>query len=80
MINNNGLLPKHIKADNEHKLEEILFNIALETKKDVHVITIYPKGSSVVAWIKLETKHLAMAPKEPVKKKAAKKTKKVSRK
>ena len=70
-----GLIIVHLKADNESQLQTKLFELGLETAKVPDVLAIYPKGSSIVAWVRVEKKYIELSGKE-VKKAAKKKTKK----
>lgn len=79
MENRRALNVVFISAENEDKLQTKLFDLSLETAKTPDVITIYPKGSKVYAWVKIESKYLevkASKPEEKIKKKKKKRTKK----
>lgn len=76
MENRRALAVVSVKADTEEQLQAKLFELSLETAKAPDVITIYPRGSKVVAWVKVETKHIEVttsASKKKVTKKKAKK-------
>ena len=73
--NRRNLTLVYVKADNEAQLEAKLFELSLETLKTPDVLSIYPRGSSVYAWVRVESKHVQVTS-TPVKKKAKKKTKK----
>jgi hypothetical protein len=76
-----GLSIVFIKADNEQKLQEKLFALELKTLKTPDVRAIYPKGSSVIAWVAIENKHLEYTPSKELPKKVSKKvTKKKTKK
>lgn len=67
-----------MKAETEEKLEAKLFELSLETAKAPDVITIYRAGSMVVAWLRVETRHLQFSTKvenKITKKKTKKKVK-----
>jgi hypothetical protein len=73
MENRLGLTTVFLSADNEHKLQLMLFDLNLETAKTADVITIYPKGSKVIAWVRVESKHVELAAGKLAKKKTRKK-------
>lgn len=70
-----NLVHVFIKAESEDKLQARLLEIELETQKTPDVTCIYPRGSFVYAWIRIESKHIEYktVPKETVKKKTKKK-------
>jgi hypothetical protein len=76
MDNRRNLITIHVEAETEAKLEAKLYQIGLEIDKLPNVLSIYPKGSKVVAWLQIEKRHVELKA-EPIKKtKAKKKTKK----
>lgn len=73
-INRNDLVPVFIKADTEDQLQAKLFDISLDMAKDLQVISIYTRGSKVVAWLKVDRK-LVEVTSIPKKEKVSKKKK-----
>jgi len=72
-----SLTPVHFRADNEIELQKKFLELKAVTDKMPNVITIYPRGSYVYAWVYLDERQFSAAPKsEPSKKKTKKKTKK----
>lgn len=76
MENRLGLTTVFLKADTEEQLQAKLFDLTLETAKTADIITIYPRGSKVVAWVRVESKLVELAATQPKKKTTKKKTKK----
>jgi len=85
MDNRRDLVTVFMTAENETKLQAKLFELTLETAKANDIITIYPKGSNVIAWVRVEKKYIELGagkteeprPKaEPVKKAKKKASKK----
>jgi hypothetical protein len=67
MENRLGLTTIFISADNESQLQAKIFELSLETAKAANVIAIYPKGSKVYAWLKVESKYVELAASTPTK-------------
>jgi hypothetical protein len=82
MSETSRLLPTYIEATTEAKLQEKLTELKLATGKMPNIISIYPRGSKVYAWVHVDMKYLRSAPTEDeqvLKKKTKKKrTKKAS--
>ncbi len=76
MENRIGLSTVFLSADNETKLQAKIFELSLETAKTADIISIYPRGSKVYAWVRIESKHVELAANEPKKSTKKKKTKK----
>lgn len=76
MDNRRDLVTVFLKAENETKLQAKLFDLSLETAKVNDIISIYPKGSSVIAWVRVEKKYVEVSGKSP----SDKVTKKISKK
>ena len=73
-----NLTPVSIKAENELELQKKFVALKEATEKMVNIITIYPRGSYVYAWVFLDERQISAAPiSEPEKPK--KKTKKKAR-
>jgi len=78
-INRRGLVTVFISADTETQLQAKLFDLTLDTDKEPLVVAIYPRGSKVIAWVKIEAKHVELAVSSQTnKKKTKKKVTKVS--
>jgi len=67
MDNRRDLVTVFLKAENEQQLQAKLFELSLETTKANDIITIYPKGSSVVAWVRVDKKYIELASSAPKK-------------
>ena len=76
--NRRDLTIVYIKAENEDKLQAKLLELGLKTLKTPDVRAIYPKGSSVIAWVAVEHKYLEFTPTKKISKVTKKKTKKKS--
>ena len=72
-----SLRARPITANDEKELETKLDAIANEVKKMPHIISIYPKGSRVIAWVMLDLRDYSKVPQpteqDAVKKKVSKK-------
>jgi len=80
MENRLGLTTVFLSADNEHQLQLKIYELSIETAKAVEVIAIYPKGSKVICWVRVESKYVQLAAAtKPVKKKTKTKKKKVTK-
>lgn len=80
-INRRSIAIVHLKADNENEMQAKLFDLSLETSKAPDLVTIYRQGSKVIAWLKVETRHLSLSSeteKKVIKKKVNKKKIKAS--
>jgi hypothetical protein len=73
MENRLGLTTVFLSADNEHKLQLAIYELSIETAKAVEVVAIYPKGSKVICWVRVESKYVELAAGKPAKKKTRKK-------
>lgn len=73
MENRRDLRTVYVKAETEDKLQAKLFELELLTAKQAQVVSIYPRGSYVIAWVKVESKYLEYSDKEEEPKKATKK-------
>ena len=75
--NRRNLVVVSIKAENENDLQAKLFDLSLETAKMPDIITIYPKGSYLYAWVRVERNlvELTSAPEKKLAKKAKAKIK-----
>ena len=60
MDNRRDLVTVFMTAENETKLQAKLFELTLETAKANDIITIYPKGSNVIAWVRVEKKYIEL--------------------
>lgn len=67
-----------LTADNETKLQAKFLELVIETQKAVEVIAIYPRGSKVVAWVRVESRHVSMGstPEKKISKKKKPRSKK----
>ena len=73
MENRLGLTTVFISADNESQLQVKLFELSMEIAKTADVIAIYPRGSKVYAWVRVESKYVELAAGQPKKKPTKKK-------
>jgi hypothetical protein len=49
------MLPTYIKRENEQQLQEALVKKSAELGQKLSVISIYPRGSYVIAWFFVDT-------------------------
>lgn len=77
-----GILNKHIQASTESELEQKLFKLQIQIGQKVEVISIYPRGSFVHAWIVIDQKFLGVLSndkKEPTLKKKVVRKKRIKK-
>ena len=68
-----SLTPVPIRAENETKLQAKLVAIKQATNKMPHIISIYPRGSYVYAWVFIDEREIGAVPTPDIKKKTKKK-------
>lgn len=73
-------LATFISADTEAKLQRKLRELSLTTGKKPEIISIYPKGSSVICWFFLDAQRFGVGVEEAPVEKAPTKKKKVRKK
>lgn len=59
-----ALTPVHLRADNEYELQKKIYELKSHTQKMPNIITIYPRGSYVYAWLFLDERQLGAVPTE----------------
>ena len=74
-----SLTPVVIKAENEQKLQVKLSELKQVTNKMPNIISIYPRGSFVYAWVFIDERQISAAPKEELPKKKSTKKKKIKK-
>lgn len=57
-----ALTPVHLRAENENELQKKIYELKSVTNKMPNVITIYPRGSYIYAWLFLDERQLGLMP------------------
>lgn len=69
-----NLTPKYVTASTESELEDKLYALGEVTGKMPHLITIYPRGSKIIAWVMLDKREVSTVPQQEAHKEISKKT------